>query len=80
MTAEFEDPTHCTISFLSGDTLAKAYVLKGTNSSPLHFKEGDFVRMKCVYSPQFDRNGALSDLSLWVSSPADIEGDWLVGQ
>ena len=71
--SEFEDPTHCTISFLSGDTLAKAYVLKGTNSSPLHFKEGDFVRMKCVYSPQFDRNGALSDLSLWVSSPADIK-------
>jgi len=29
--------------------------------------------MKCVYSPQFDRNGTLSDLSLWVSRPADIE-------
>ncbi len=71
--SEFEDPTHCTINFLSGDTLAKAFVLKGTNSSPLHFKEGDFVRMKCVFSPQFDRNGSLSDLSLWVNSPADIE-------
>ena len=29
--------------------------------------------MKCVYSPQFDRNGNLSDLSLWVNSPADIQ-------
>ncbi len=71
--SEFEDPTHCTINFLSGDILAKAFVLKGTNSSPLRFKEGDFVRMKCVYSPQFDRNGSPSDLSLWVNSPADIE-------
>ena len=71
--SELEDPTHCTINFLSGSTLARAYVLKGTNSLPLHFKEGDFVRMKCVYSPQFDRNGNLSDLSLLVNSPADIQ-------
>jgi len=70
---EVEDPTHYSINFLSGDTYAKAFVLKGTNSLPLHFKEGDFVRMKCVYSPQFDKNGSLSDLSLWVNSPADIE-------
>jgi signal transduction histidine kinase len=71
--SELEDPTHCTINFLSGSTLARAYVLKGTNNLPLHFKAGDFVRMKCVYSPQFDRNGNLSDLSLWVNSPADIQ-------
>ncbi len=68
-----EDPTHCTINFLSGNTQARAYVLKGTNNLPLKFKEGDFVRMKCVYSPQFDRNGNLSDLSLFVNSPADIK-------
>jgi signal transduction histidine kinase len=71
--SELDEPTHCTINFLSGDTLARAYVLKGTNSLPLHFKEGDFVRMKCVYSPQFDRNGSLSDLSLLVNSPTDIQ-------
>jgi len=71
--SELEDPTHCTIHFLSGNTLALAYVLKGTNRSPLHFKAGDLARMKCVYSPQFDKNGNLSDLSLWVNSPADIE-------
>ncbi len=70
--SKLDDPTHCTINFLSGSTLARAYVLKGTNGLPLQFKEGDFVRMKCVYSPQFDRNGKLSDLSLWVNSPADI--------
>ena len=71
--SELEDPTHCTINFLSGNTQARAYVLKGTNRLPLQFKEGDFVRMKCVYSPQFDRNGNLSDLSLLVNSPADIK-------
>ena len=71
--SELDEPTHCTINFLSGDTQARAYVLKGTNRAPVHFKEGDFVRMKCVYSPQFDRNGAMSDLSLWVNNPADVE-------
>ena len=68
-----DDPTHFTINFLSGNTLARVYVLKGANRSPLPLKEGDLIRMKCVYSPQFDRNGILSDLSLLVSRPADIE-------
>jgi len=40
--SEFEDPTHCTINFLSGDTLAKAYVLKGTNSFVASFQGGRF--------------------------------------
>jgi len=71
--SKLDERTHCTISFLSGSTLARAYVLKGTNNASLPFKEGDFVRMKCVYSPQFDRNGNMSDLSLWVNSPADIQ-------
>ena len=71
--SELDEPTHCTINFLAGNTLARAYVLKGTNNSPLAFKEGDFVRMKCVYSPQFDKNGNLSDLSLWVNNPADLQ-------
>ncbi|MFZ0827095.1 MAG: ATP-binding protein [Verrucomicrobiia bacterium] len=70
---ELDERTHCTINFLAGSTLARAYVLKGTNNSPLAFKEGDFVRMKCVYSPQFDKNGNLSDLSLWVNNPADLQ-------
>jgi signal transduction histidine kinase len=71
--SELDDPTHCTINFLSGSTPARAFVLKGTNGLSLHFKEGDFVRMKCVYSAQFDRDGNLSSLQLWVSSPTDIE-------
>ncbi len=66
-------PTRYIINFLSGSTLARAYVLKGTNSPPLHFKEGDFVRMKCVYVPQFDRDGNLNDLRLMVNSPADVQ-------
>jgi len=71
--SKLDDPTHCAINFLSGNTVAQAYVLKGTNNLPLQFKEGDFVRMNCVYSPQFDRNGNLSDLSLLVNSTADIQ-------
>ncbi len=71
--SELEEATHCTINFLCGSTLAKAYVLKGTNSPPVQFKPGDFIRIKCVYSPQFDRNGTLSDLSLWASSPTDVQ-------
>ena len=68
-----DEATHCTINFLSGGTIARAYVLKGTNRAPVNFKEGDFIRMKCVYSPQFDRDGNLSDLSLWAGKPADVE-------
>jgi signal transduction histidine kinase len=67
------DPPNGIINFLSGNFMAYAYVLTGGNSLPLHFKEGDFVRMKCVYSPRFDRDGNLSILELWVNSPADIE-------
>jgi two-component system, cell cycle sensor histidine kinase and response regulator CckA len=70
--SKLEEPTHCTISFLSGNTRARAYVLKGTNRVALPFQEGDYVRLQCVYSPQFDRNGDLSELSLFVNSPADI--------
>jgi signal transduction histidine kinase len=68
-----DDPTHDIINFLSGSVMAYAYVLKRTNSLPFPFKEGDYVRMKCVYSPRFDRDGNLSILELWVNSPADIE-------
>jgi len=58
-----EDPTHVTFSVLVGDNSANAYVLKGTNGPPPAFKPGDFVRIKCVYSPQFDRSGNVNDLS-----------------
>ncbi len=68
-----DNPTHCIMNFLSGGIPAWAIVLKGTKGSPLHFKEGDFVRMKCVYTARFDRDANLSTLTLWVNSPADIE-------
>ena len=68
-----DNPTHCIMNFLSGGIPAWAIVLKGTNGSPLPFKEGDFVRMKCVYTARFDRDANLSTLTLWVNSPADIE-------
>ncbi len=70
---QINEPTHIKLTFLNGDTTANAYVLKGTNDPAPGFKEGDFVRMKCVYSPHFDREGNLSALSLWVARPTDIE-------
>ncbi len=71
--SQLDDPTHVTLTFLAGDTVAKAFVIKDKDRPLPHFKEGDFVRMKCVYSPQFDRDGNISDLSLFVPRPADIE-------
>jgi C4-dicarboxylate-specific signal transduction histidine kinase len=68
-----DDPTHFKLAFLSGNTLAMMYVVKGTNSAPPHFQDGDFVRAKGIFVPQFDRNGNLSDLSLAVATPADVE-------
>ena len=68
-----EDSTHITINFLAGETTAKAYLVKEAKGQPLQLKEGDFVRMECVYSPQFDVNVDINDLSLLVPRPADVE-------
>jgi signal transduction histidine kinase/CheY-like chemotaxis protein len=71
--SELDEATHCTINFLSGNIAAKVYVVKGADHSPVQFKPGDFIRIKCVYSAQFDRDGKLDELSLWVGTPANIE-------
>jgi two-component system, cell cycle sensor histidine kinase and response regulator CckA len=68
-----EDPTHLTLNFLADGLAATVYVLKGTNGASLGFKEGDSVRLKCVYAPQLDRDGKLGNLDLWVARPQDIE-------
>ena len=70
---QMDDPIHITLNFLTGGTAVTAYVLQDTNGQAPNFKVGDFVRMKCVYSPQFDRDEKLSDLVLWAARPADIE-------
>jgi signal transduction histidine kinase len=75
-----DEKTHCSLGFLSGSTMAHAYILKGTNYFlkgdkylPAPFKPGDIVRIKGVYSPEYDRDGKLSSLSLWASSPDDVQ-------
>jgi len=70
--SQIADPTHFKLNIVSGNARARAYVMNPSGLSPPHFKNGDFVRIKCVYSPQFDRNGTLTDLGLWVARPADI--------
>jgi signal transduction histidine kinase len=71
---QMEDPTHFTLNFLGNDsTPAILYVLKDkTNGAPIGFKAGDFVRVKCVYSPQFNRDGKLAELFLWGGA-SDVE-------
>ncbi len=68
-----DQSTHCTVAFLDGGLRAYAYILKSTNSPPVPFKPGDFIRITAVYSPQFDADGKLSSLALWVGSPADVK-------
>ena len=64
---------HFTLNFLAGGDMATVQVYAGSNAPVPNFAAGDFVRLKCVYSPQFDRNGNLSAVALWVASPEDIE-------
>ena len=71
--SELDQSTHCTLAFLDGGVRAYAYILKGSNSAPVPFKPGDFVRITAVYSPQFDADGKLSSLSLWAGSPAEVK-------
>ena len=67
-----EDATHYSINFICGDVAAMAYVLKGTNNLR-DFDQGDFVRMRCVYAPQYDTEGDVKLLSLFVPGPEDIK-------
>ncbi|HEY3760445.1 MAG TPA: ATP-binding protein [Verrucomicrobiae bacterium] len=71
--SKLDEETHCTMTFLCGNTMAHVYVLKETNQTIMPFKPGDIVRMKCVYEPQFDRDGNVSDLALWVGKLEDIQ-------
>jgi signal transduction histidine kinase len=70
---QMEDSTHFNLTFLAGSTAATAHVLKDPTGTPPRFKEGDFVRMKCVYEPQFEPDGILGNLVLWIARPSDIE-------
>ncbi|MGA2246083.1 MAG: ATP-binding protein [Verrucomicrobiota bacterium] len=68
------DPSHLTFNFLAGSASATAHVYIGTNNlSPVRFKEGDFVRINCIYSPQFDQTGNLNQLELWVPRLSDVK-------
>ncbi len=71
--SEKNGPTHITFNFLANGTTATGYALKGTNSPEPHFKAGDFIRMKCIYAPQLDKDGNLASLDLWVARPGDVE-------
>ncbi len=67
------DTNHLKLNLLAGETAVTVYVLCPPNGPVPKCKLGDFIRLKCVYVPQFDREGKLSDLVLWVAKPDDIE-------
>ncbi|MFO1476147.1 MAG: ATP-binding protein [Verrucomicrobiota bacterium] len=67
-----EDNTHYTLRLICGGTVANAFLLKNTGGSNWSCKEGDIVRIKSVFSPQFDRDGRISELSLFIGRPEDV--------
>jgi signal transduction histidine kinase len=68
-----EDSTHLTLSFLGEGAVATAFVQKGTERASPWFKAGDYVRIQGVYHSQYDREGKVADLTLWVPSLDDVE-------
>jgi signal transduction histidine kinase len=69
---QLDDATHITISLRQSDMAATVHVLKGGEGAPA-FHAGDFVRVKGVYAPQFDRDGKLAQVNLWADSPAALQ-------
>jgi signal transduction histidine kinase len=67
-----EDATHVTLSFLCGGATATVYVRKVPERTSFGFKAGDYARIKCVYSSQFDRDGNVTEISLWAAAPDDV--------
>lgn len=64
---------HLMLNLLAGETAATAYLLCSSNQPAPNCKPGDFIRVKCVYAPQFDKDGNLSDLVLWIATPQNIQ-------
>ena len=72
ITRQTEDLRHIKLGFLSDGISATVYVLKDTNAPPPRFQAGDLVGMKCIFAPQFNKDGSLGELVLYVARPADI--------
>jgi C4-dicarboxylate-specific signal transduction histidine kinase len=68
-----ETGNHVILRVVVGGTAATAYVLKWPNEPGCQFKVGDFVRMKCVCSPQPDKAGQVANFILWIARPGDVE-------
>ncbi|HWD20130.1 MAG TPA: ATP-binding protein [Verrucomicrobiae bacterium] len=66
------DERHKAFRFIGDDRSAFLNVLAPANEEGIGFGPGDFVRVKCVYSPHFDQDGHLSQVELWAAKPADV--------
>ena len=64
---------HLTLHLVHPSGSATAYVLTTSQGGPLHFREGDFVEIKGVYSPQFNLDGQMKNLELWIAQTNDIQ-------
>ena len=66
------DPTHISINFIANGMTATVYVLRDP-ASRLPFKNGDFIRVNCIYAPQLNRDGQLVNLDLWAARQTDVQ-------
>ncbi|MFO1476148.1 MAG: ATP-binding protein [Verrucomicrobiota bacterium] len=68
-----EDRRHVSLSLVCGKTTATAFIVRDAAEPSLALNQGDFVRLTGVLSPQFDPNGDLVSLDLWITRAADVE-------
>jgi signal transduction histidine kinase len=66
------EPNHVQIRTHMGTTQGTIQMLTSVTNLPLPFKEGDYIRLKAVYVPAFNRDNQLEDFNLWVAKREDI--------
>ncbi len=67
------DANHLVLALLVNGENATVNVHLHTANQAAAFKLGDFVRLKCLYIPTFDRDGNISDMTLWVDGVENVE-------
>jgi signal transduction histidine kinase len=68
-----EDERHTTLQLMTKGLRTKVYVLKDAPGKASSLQIGDEVRIKCVFTPQFDRAGNAAFVTLLVARPTDVE-------
>jgi signal transduction histidine kinase len=67
------DANHLVLALLVNGENATVNVHLHTANQAAAFTRGDFVRLKCLYIPTFDRDDNISDMTLWVDGVENVE-------